>query len=157
MKIKENNFNKETARIALMAAILAIFFGISQSIPQETFDTINMPFALKLLSTNFFAILLWLYLFYFLILSLSYGYKNSIKPKIVKILFDLIITLTIITAFLTFIMVVVIKLVILFPQYIQPGWKTNLIIYCAIILSAAFFVINLFPHFKHFNPHPFHH
>jgi len=135
--------HKEGLRIAIMAGILAIFFGIHQAIPKGSFDTITMDFALKFLSINFFQILLVVYIFYFLILALNYGYNNAIKPKWDKFLFDFIITLTIIVIFLTLSIVGTIKLVIAFPNYIQAGWKTNTLIYGSIILSASFFLINM--------------
>ena len=145
-----NNEQQETIRIAILAGILAIFFGIYQSISKETFDVIDMNFALKFLSINFFQILLVIYLIYFLILALNYGYKNIIKPKWTKFLFDLIITLTVIVVFLTFSIVGTIKLVILFPNYIQAGWKTNFLIYGSIFLSAIFFIWNMLDYSKRF-------
>ena len=129
-----------------MAGIYAIFFGISQAISKQTFDVINMEFALKFLSINFFQILLIIYLVYFLILALNYGYKNLIKPKWIEFLFDIIITLTIVVIFLTFAILGTIQLVI--SGYIQAGWETNILIYGSVILASLFFIKNMSYYFK---------
>jgi hypothetical protein len=134
---------QETMRITIMAGILAIFFGIKQSIIEQTFKEINMEFSLKFLSDIFFQLLLVIYLFYFLILALNYGHKNLIKPKWVGFLFDLIVTATIVIIFITLSIMGLIQLMVSFPQYIQAGWKTNLIIVGIIVLSAIFFSKNL--------------
>lgn len=140
--------NQETIRITILAVILAIFFGIKQGILQEKFDVINMDFALKFLSINFFQLLLLFYLFYFLILALNYGYKNLIKPKWQGFIFDFIITFTIIVIFLSLAIMGTIQLVIFYPDYIQAGWKTNLLISLSIVLTTIFFCWNLKEYFK---------
>ena len=147
---KSEIYHKETIHIAIMAGILAIFFGIKQIISKETFEGISMEFALNFLSINFFQLLLWIYIIYFLIIALNYGHKNLIKPKWEGFLFDFIITATTIVIFLTFSIVGTLKLVIIFPEYIQPGWKTNFLIYGSIFLASIFFIKNMSYYYKKF-------
>lgn len=140
--------NKEITRITIMAAIVAFFFGIKQAIPDKTFEIITMEFSLKFLSNIFFQLLLWMYLVYFFVLALNYGYKNRIYPLGRKFLFDFIITMTIIITFLTFSIIGVIQLVIKFPQFIQPGWKTNFLLLGSVLISAIFFLNNMSHYIK---------
>lgn len=136
--------NKETTRIAIMTLILAIFFGIKQSIPlDKTFETITMGLTLKVISEVFFSIIFIIFIFYLLSLALFFGYKNKFKPKIFEFLYDLAITLTIILFFLAFVIIGVILLVMKFPNYVKPGLTTNLILGISILLVTIFFSKNL--------------
>jgi len=133
----------ETTRMTILAGILAIFFGIRQSIPETTFEVISMEFSLKFLSTMFFQILLWVYLIYFLILALRHGHKNLVKPKWTGFLFDIIVTMTTMVCFLTVSVLGTIQLVTLFPQHIQAGWKTGILLIGLLFIAAIWAAYNL--------------
>jgi len=136
--------NKETIRLMIMTLILAIFFGIKQSIPYDkTFEFITIELTLKVISDVFFSTVLIIFILYLLSLALFFGYKNRFKPKIFEFLYDLAITLTIIIVLLAFAIIGVILLVMNFPNYVRPGLTTNLILGISILLVAIFFSKNL--------------
>ncbi|MEK6757511.1 MAG: hypothetical protein AABX88_00130 [Nanoarchaeota archaeon] len=138
------NKDNETTRIAIIALILAIFFGIKQSIPSEkTFDFITIEVPLKVMSSIFFQIVLILVVIYTIILALNFGHNNKVKPNISGIFYDLIITLTAIIIFLTLSFVGLIWLIGNFPNCISPGLLTNGIVWVLILMCGVFFHKNL--------------
>ncbi|MEK6909338.1 MAG: hypothetical protein AABX23_04780 [Nanoarchaeota archaeon] len=140
--------NEETIRITIMAGILAIFFGIKQTITEETFEIINVKLSLKFVSNIFFDFLLWMYIVYFLVLALNYGFNNRIKIKYEGFIFDFITTSTIVLIFITLSLLGIIKSVVAFPEYIQAGWKTNFLILASAVLATIFFLRNMSNYFK---------
>lgn len=123
---EKNDIEKNILRIAVVTLLFAINFQLLQYYKDIEINSLSFDFALKLMSNTFIGLALFIFLLYIL----SLGFENCYKSNNIKwtspLLYDFGIFLTGIIIYMTFVIILGIKLSILFANY-------NILIYIFII------------------------
>lgn len=131
---------KLTNRIANSAIILAILFGIIQTIPSDKkYNFLGIEASLKVIGQVSFQSVLLIFLIYFILIgiNLAYGMRNSIPAWFLKFFYNT----AILFSFLIIFYVIGFAFILSLLNYLPQTWIVNLMITFLIITAVIFSIL----------------
>lgn len=101
---------KDTIRVAIVALLIALNFGILNYVGDKKFNTINFESILKVSAGVFVGLTLLIFLLYIIALGISKSYKTSKIKEAHPFLYDLGLALTALIVFMTVVVSIGIKI-----------------------------------------------
>jgi len=112
------NQNKEMVRLAVVALLVSVMFGIKEFVLPKTTD-INIEFGMNIISSAFFSTALIAFVLYVFLLACQYCHHTKIKAlgKLSMPFYDIGVGITFIVIVITVLLLIILRIFSHLPRY----------------------------------------